>query len=93
VKEHFFSWLNGARPDLLPLYERRFGRRAYQPQDEQARLATLVRALVDETRGRFVPPGSQDLFTGSLTVERRATQHAGMNERPSTQPAQLRLLD
>ncbi len=47
VREHYLSWLARTRPDLLELYERRFGGRAYQPRAEQERLS----ALVAETTG------------------------------------------
>jgi DNA repair photolyase len=48
VREHYLAWLQTARPDLVALYERRFGRRAYQPEVEQRRL----REVVDVTLGR-----------------------------------------
>jgi DNA repair photolyase len=31
VKEHFMGWLAGARPDLVPLYQRLYRNRAYLP--------------------------------------------------------------
>jgi DNA repair photolyase len=51
VRQHFMGWLADARPDLLPLYRRRFARSSYQPQDEQARIAELVARIVAEKRG------------------------------------------
>ncbi|HEX4081799.1 MAG TPA: radical SAM protein [Acidimicrobiales bacterium] len=46
VREHFMGWLATARPDLVPLYERRFRRGSYQPKAEQARLAALVAGVL-----------------------------------------------
>jgi DNA repair photolyase len=46
VREHFMGWLAGARPDLVPLYERRFRRGSYQSKAEQARLAALVAGVL-----------------------------------------------
>ncbi|HET9093095.1 MAG TPA: radical SAM protein [Acidimicrobiales bacterium] len=41
VRDHYLAWLSSVRPDLVPLYEGRF-RRAYQPEDEQRRIAETV---------------------------------------------------
>jgi DNA repair photolyase len=46
VREHFMGWLATARPDLVPLYERRFRRGSYQPKAEQARLTALVAGVL-----------------------------------------------
>ncbi|HUZ20305.1 MAG TPA: radical SAM protein [Acidimicrobiales bacterium] len=62
VREHFLGWLGAARPELVPLYRRRFGRGAYQPDDEQLRVAELVSGFAGEAgldpaarrRGSFV---------------------------------------
>ena len=51
VREHYLSWLATTRPDLLELYEQRFGGRSYQPRVEQARLSDLVAKLMGVTRG------------------------------------------
>jgi hypothetical protein len=37
------DWLRAQRPDLVPRYERLYGRGAYAPREERARLAKLVR--------------------------------------------------
>jgi DNA repair photolyase len=42
VREHVLTWLRGARPDLVPLYEERFAHGTYQHRAEQERLAALV---------------------------------------------------
>src|SRR3954447_10306618 len=41
VKEHFMGWLDEARPDLVPEYERRF-HRSYQAKKDQDALASAV---------------------------------------------------
>jgi len=46
VREHFLGELGRLRPDLLPLYARRFSAGAYQPADEQRRIADTVAAIV-----------------------------------------------
>jgi DNA repair photolyase len=43
VKEIWFDWLREHRPDLLPRYERLYGRGAYLPRAEAERLSKLVR--------------------------------------------------
>ncbi len=48
AREWFLGWLGGARPDLVPAYERLYGRGAYAPRDYTraitARVAELARA-------------------------------------------------
>jgi DNA repair photolyase len=56
VREHYLWWLARTRPDLVELYEQRFGRRAYQPKQEQQRLA----ALVTEVAGAYAAGGRTD---------------------------------
>lgn len=51
VREHFLSWLAGARPELVEDYERRY-RRAYLPGKEQQEVTALVRRLVTAARRR-----------------------------------------
>ena len=43
VREVFMGWLKAQRPDLLPRYEKLYGRGAYAPQEERERLARMVR--------------------------------------------------
>ena len=43
VKGLFMDWLRQYRPDLVPRYERLYGRGAYLPKDERERLAKLAR--------------------------------------------------
>jgi hypothetical protein len=51
VKEHYLAWLSRARPDLVGLYEQRYGRRAYLPPADQRTLAARVQGLVARARG------------------------------------------
>jgi DNA repair photolyase len=51
VKEHYLAWLSRARPDLVGLYEQRYGRRAYLPPADQRTLAARVQRLVARARG------------------------------------------
>lgn len=44
VREHFMGWLEGHRPDLVPLYRRRY-RGSYLPDHEQREVGDLVRRL------------------------------------------------
>lgn len=55
VRDHYFSWLRGYRPDLVPQYELLF-RRAYQPAAEQRELTARVRTMVSAARGRWTSP-------------------------------------
>jgi DNA repair photolyase len=59
VKEHYMSWLASARPDLVALHEKRFGRRSYQPEADQQRIRDVVdRALAgSRRRGDTARPG------------------------------------
>jgi DNA repair photolyase len=43
VRGVFMDWLRAQRPDLVPRYERLYGRGAYAPSEERARLSKLVR--------------------------------------------------
>jgi DNA repair photolyase len=49
VREHYMSWLAGARPDLVESYRRRY-RTAYLPAEEQRALAAEVRSSVARAR-------------------------------------------
>jgi hypothetical protein len=43
VRGVLMDWLRAQRPDLVPRYERLYGRGAYAPSEERARLSKLVR--------------------------------------------------
>jgi DNA repair photolyase len=55
VREHYLSWLAGARPDLMERYAGLYPR-AYAPAKTQDALATTVRALVAKHGGRSAGP-------------------------------------
>jgi DNA repair photolyase len=42
VQGVFFDWLRDQRPDLLPRYERLYGRRAYAPPEERKRIQRVL---------------------------------------------------
>lgn len=63
VRDHFFDWMQDARPDLLPEYQARY-RSAYLPKAEQQSLAARVARLVERARGRYRPPGAHRAVTG-----------------------------
>jgi DNA repair photolyase len=51
VKDHFMGWLQQARPDLVPAYERRYRSRAYLPAKEQEPITAAVKAAVRHAGG------------------------------------------
>jgi len=55
VRDHYFEWLRGARPDLLPWYEETYGRRSYAPKRLQARISTRVQRAVERHGGTALP--------------------------------------
>jgi DNA repair photolyase len=89
VKEHFMAWLQANRPDLVPLYEERFRRRAYQPKREQERLASLVAgALRDHPLRRRARPARRPAGPTPADVAR----HPSATARRVAAGEQLRLL-
>jgi DNA repair photolyase len=50
VRQHYFDWLQGVRPDLAALHRARFGRGAYQDQGERDRVAEIVRHAASRRR-------------------------------------------
>jgi DNA repair photolyase len=48
AREWYLGWLRGARPDLLPRYERLYGRGAYAPPEYTAAVTARVRELARE---------------------------------------------
>jgi DNA repair photolyase len=72
VKDIWFDWLRAHRPDLIPRYEKLYGRRAYATPEERARIAKLVRDVA--------PPQS------AATMERRRLMRGTMRA-PDDQPA------
>lgn len=61
VRDHYLEWLRTARPDLCKLYERRFGRRSYQPEVEQEHITGIVKQA-------FIAAGGGELARGAGEV-------------------------
>jgi DNA repair photolyase len=59
VREHFMGWLQEARPDLVPLYQRLYGKGSYLPKVAQERLA-VVAAESGELRRGFATGHERD---------------------------------
>jgi DNA repair photolyase len=64
VKEHFMGWLAGARPDLVPMYRKRYRRSGYLPKADQEPLGAIVQRVLAEAgvrkpghSGRGTKPG------------------------------------
>ncbi len=55
VRDHYLSWLAGARPDLLERYHRLYPN-AYAPTRTQDELGATVRAMVERHGGRSAHP-------------------------------------
>ena len=97
VKEHFMGWLARDRPDLVPLYERRFRRGSYQPKAEQARLAGLVAQVVKGRGGgvkqvrRYIEDvGEEDEAVAAALAATRPARRTPAGRTPAGE--QLRLL-
>jgi DNA repair photolyase len=56
VREHYMGWLASARPDLIELYQQRYGKRSNLPKADQNALSEMVRDRVDRARGRTAHP-------------------------------------
>jgi DNA repair photolyase len=55
VRGHYLRWLGGQRPDLLPLYEQRYGRRSNLPKADRDALSEVVRARACRPAGSSEP--------------------------------------
>jgi DNA repair photolyase len=51
VREHYLEWLAATRPDVAALHKRRFSHGAYQPREQQERVARVVKDVL-RARGR-----------------------------------------
>ncbi len=58
VREHYLGWLAEARPDLVKLYEQRYGGRSNLPKADQQALSRLVSERVERIRGRAAHPAA-----------------------------------
>jgi DNA repair photolyase len=68
VREHYLGWLATARPDLLGLYERRYGSRSNLPKSDQNALSALVRDRVERARRVSVHPASRSSRAFDMTA-------------------------
>ena len=81
-KDITMDWLESYRPDLVPRYERLYGRGAYAPQRERDRM----NALVKDTRAKVAPNRKREqryVVTDRPRAESRARSCA---ERPAGGP-------
>jgi DNA repair photolyase len=91
VREHYLSWLERTRPDLVELYNQRFARGSYQQSSEQERLSALVRAVMagHAVRGR---PGPRAGAAAQCREAAAVEPSRRLNEpRLRTEPRQLAL--
>jgi DNA repair photolyase len=83
TKDVFMGWLRHARPDLVPLYERLYGRRAYLRDPDRRRTEARLRELTGRkptkaelaarlSRGAPAPAGQPVVAAGA--PERRGVQ-------------------
>ncbi len=63
VREHYLSWLDGARPDLVERYRRLYPK-AYAPAKRQDELGASVGRLVERHGGRTAGPRGARAVTG-----------------------------
>jgi DNA repair photolyase len=80
VRGHYLSWLAGVRPDLAALHRVRFGRGAYQPEEERDRIAGIVRAAASRcgVTGRNAYRGRAGVPTSVSPVEIRSAQQLSL---------------
>jgi DNA repair photolyase len=67
VREVFMSWLEAARPDLLPRYRELYRRGAYAPAEERRRIARMVRR--GSGPGSFRSMGDRDTDPSEAVLE------------------------
>jgi DNA repair photolyase len=72
VRDLWFEWLRAHRPDLIPRYERLYGRGAYMQVDERKRLAALVKG----------PDVSPDRRMRGRVLQRGRTEGEKSDDRP-----------
>jgi len=64
VREHWMDWLRSERPDLVPMYERRYARGARLDKREQQTVSDVVRRVTAESRSgrtKVIPTGDGDI--------------------------------
>ena len=81
VREHWMAWLRTARPDLVPMYERRYARGSRLAKDEQEAISAVVRRVVSEAGGLRTTTA---IDTGDGDLRRiAAEQRLGPGRRPA----------
>ena len=71
VREHYMSWLERARPELVGLHEDAYRAGAYGARDDRDRLAGIVRDQISARAGGC--PGGAGTAGGGRTRNRRRT--------------------
>jgi DNA repair photolyase len=101
VREHFMGFLEAERPDLVPLYRRRFQRGSYQPKPALEEIARTVSAVLAREPERcadgYDTRGIGHPDQGLQADYARATERAGPQGAPpsvsgATGVEQLRLM-
>jgi len=78
LKSIFMDWLRQYRPDLVPRYEKAYGRGSHLPKEERARLQRMIR------RGRMRTPGAKRAWSGNTEAAGPGRRVTGRDaERPS----------
>ncbi len=84
VREHYLDWLEGARPDLVALYRKRFegrnGPRASQPKAVTEELSDRVRRLVRDAERRLGTPRRAHVVDTGDGDRRRTLVEQGIGE-------------
>jgi DNA repair photolyase len=69
VKEHFMGWLAQARPDLLPMYQRRYRRSGYLPKADHEPLGAIVQRVLAEAGVSTPRHSRRGVSTGKAVAE------------------------
>jgi len=90
VREHYLGWLEGARPDLVALYRKRFegrnGPRASQPKAVTEELSDRVRRLVRDAERRLGMPRRAHVVDTADGDRRRTLVEQGIGEPGAAEP-------
>jgi len=88
VRDHWMDWLRDARPDLVPVYQRRYAKRARLPKDDQEAISAIVRRVVAEVGGlRPAPARTRVIDTGDGDLRRIAAEQRLGPGRKAAPPA------
>lgn len=78
LRDHFMSWVEENRPDLLPRYRRLYGSESFVPEGMQRRVSQMVNQFADQA--------------GGLRRYKRHDRPAPRVEQPTARAEQLRLI-